>query len=312
MNQDIEAYVERCSISICQKHQRSNTQEPLVERDLPQRPWQVVAGDFLTLNGTTYLLLIDYFSKYIEVQHMHGTATPAVINAMKSAFTRHGIPEEFVSDGGPPFNGDGFSNFLQCWNILHNKTSPHFHRSNGQVERAIQTFKCGMRKAMEEGKDLHTVLLDYRVTPSNGLKSPAELLMGRCLRSFIPCHTKALQPHFDIQKEKIQLKENQRRQKKYADRDKKTLPDLHLQQPVLFRLKPEDPWLRAKVIKVVAEDVSSTVEDYYEDVLPVPPPAQVVPPAPLQVVPPAPPPAPSTSTTRSGRTVTVPTRYRTS
>ncbi|KAG8187926.1 hypothetical protein JTE90_027700 [Oedothorax gibbosus] len=70
MNQDIEAYVERCSI--CQKHQRSNTQEPLVERDLPQRPWQVVAGDFLTLKGTTYLLLIDYFSKYIEVQHMHG------------------------------------------------------------------------------------------------------------------------------------------------------------------------------------------------------------------------------------------------
>ncbi|KAG8187927.1 hypothetical protein JTE90_027701 [Oedothorax gibbosus] len=190
---------------------------------------------------------------------------------------------------------------------------------------------------MEEGKDLHTVLLDYRVTPSNGLKSPAELLMGRRLRSFIPCHTKTLQPHFDIQKEKIQLKENQRRQKKYADRGKKTLPDLHLQQPVLFRLKPEDPWLRAKVIKVgpqprtytvkadnggtyvrnrfflrpyngpaqvVAEDVSSTVEDYYEDVLPVPPPAQVVPPAP--------PPAPSTSTTRSGRTVTVPTRYRTS
>ncbi|KAG8178075.1 hypothetical protein JTE90_007060 [Oedothorax gibbosus] len=109
--------------------------------------------------------------------------------------------------------------------------------------------------------------------------------------------------------------------------------------------KVEDPWLIAKVIKVgpqprtytvkadnggtyvrnrfflrpyngpaqvVAEDVSSTVEDYYEDVLPVPPPAQVVPPAPLQVVPPAPPPAPSTSTTRSGRTVTVPTRYRTS
>ncbi|KAG8180597.1 hypothetical protein JTE90_018215 [Oedothorax gibbosus] len=94
---------------------------------------------------------------------------------MKSAFARH---------GGPPFNSDGFSNFLQGWNIIHNKTYLYFHQSNDLFGRAIQTFKCGMRKAMEEGKDLHTVLLDYRVTPSKGLKSPAELLMGRRLRSF--------------------------------------------------------------------------------------------------------------------------------
>lgn len=344
MNQDIENFIGKCEI--CQKYQKSNQQEPLIERSLPERPWQIVAGDFLSLNGITYMLLIDYFSKYIEVQHMHGTSTSAVVNAMKAAFARHGIPEEFVSDGGPPFNGEMFQTFLTSWNIAHHKTSPHFPRSNGQVERAVQTFKNGLKKAKEEGKDLHLVLLDYRITPANGLKSPAELLMGRRLRSFIPSHSDNLLPNFNIKEEVEQLRKNQLRQNHYANQGKKTLPELEVNQQVWFRLKPTHPWQKARIVdigpnprtyKIVADngktyvrnrfylrpckdpsiskaEPSTTVEDYcspaFEDTPRLSPrmssPHQSLSRPTTQAAN-----NPSTTTTRSGRTVRQPIRYGT-
>ena len=36
-------------------------------RGIPQLPWQVVASDLFKWKLTTYLLVIDYFSKFFEI-----------------------------------------------------------------------------------------------------------------------------------------------------------------------------------------------------------------------------------------------------
>jgi hypothetical protein len=50
-----------------------------------------------------YLLVIDYFSKYIEIAKLFNTSSQSVINYLKSIFARHGILECFMSDGGPQY-----------------------------------------------------------------------------------------------------------------------------------------------------------------------------------------------------------------
>ncbi|GFY66839.1 integrase catalytic domain-containing protein [Trichonephila inaurata madagascariensis] len=72
---------------------------------------------------------------------------------MKSIYATHGIPEELVSDGGPPYNSNLMMNFFREWGIKHHVTLPHFPRANGQMERAVQTKKNSLTKAAEEGKN---------------------------------------------------------------------------------------------------------------------------------------------------------------
>ena len=57
----------------------------------------------LKFKGTTYLLLIDYYSRYIEIVKLSATTTKNVVSAMKPIFARHGIPDVLVSDNGPQY-----------------------------------------------------------------------------------------------------------------------------------------------------------------------------------------------------------------
>ncbi|GFT44598.1 retrovirus-related Pol polyprotein from transposon 17.6 [Trichonephila clavipes] len=122
--------------------------------------------------------MIDYLSKYVELKPLNSTKAQSVITVRKSIYATHGIPEELVSDGGPPYSSN-LMHFFREWGIKYHVTPPHFPRANVQIERAEQTVKNSLTKATEEGKDLYVVLLDYRIQPAKDMPSPAKLLMGR-------------------------------------------------------------------------------------------------------------------------------------
>ena len=82
--------------------------EPLIVTKLPDYPWQVVGTDLF--EGVHYLLTVDYFSRYPEVQLLKNTNSSMVIAIIKSVFTRHGTPEIVCSDNGPSFHHKSFPN----------------------------------------------------------------------------------------------------------------------------------------------------------------------------------------------------------
>ena len=76
--------------------------KPLISTPFPERPGQMVATDLFELDNLSYLIEVDYFSRYIEVAAMQKTKkTHEVIRALKAIFARHGIQEEVRSDKGP-------------------------------------------------------------------------------------------------------------------------------------------------------------------------------------------------------------------
>ncbi|GFQ87520.1 integrase catalytic domain-containing protein [Trichonephila clavata] len=186
--------------------------------------------------------MIDYLSKYGELKPLNSTTAQSVITVMKSIYATHGIPEDLVSDGGPPFNSNLMTNFFREWGIKHHVTPPHFPRENGQIERAGQTVKNSLTKAAEEGKDFYVVLLDYRIQPAKDVPSPAELLMGRKLRSFLPSHPGQLKPTFDVERAGEALRKRQIIQNKYANKHATVLPMLHQNAKVWFKHKMKKPW----------------------------------------------------------------------
>ncbi|XP_046855956.1 uncharacterized protein K02A2.6-like [Xenia sp. Carnegie-2017] len=180
LSKHIENMVTDCSI--CCKY-RENHAEPLLTTCFPQRPWQKVATDLFEHSGKNYVLVVDYYSRYFEIAPLKKSTTAEdVINHMKSIFSRHGIPETVVTDNGPQYAAAIFSKFAEEWGFTHLTSSPRYPQSNGEAERAVKTAKNLIIKS----EDPYSGLLAYRSSPLQNGYSPAELLMGRKLRSNLP------------------------------------------------------------------------------------------------------------------------------
>lgn len=77
-------------------------------------PSQKVGVDLFTMDQQEYLLLLDNYSKFIEVECLKSdTRSATVITHLKSQFTRHRIPEIVISDNGPQFSSREFQAFAK-------------------------------------------------------------------------------------------------------------------------------------------------------------------------------------------------------
>ena len=161
------------------------------------------------------MLVVDYFSRYPEIVKMRSTTSKATIEALKSIFARHGIPETLISDNGPQYSSKEFAEFAKSYDFCHVTSSPHFPQSNGMAERMVQTIK----RLLKEAVDPFKALLNYRATPLSFCNiSPSQLLMGRQLRNSLPQIEDQLIPNWTYLDEfKGKDKEFKRKQKANYD-----------------------------------------------------------------------------------------------
>ena len=121
----------------------------------------------------------DYFSKYPEGARLSSKKSEAVITAVKNMFARHA--ERLMADN-MPLNSVKYKRFASKREFEVVTSSPHYPKSNGFVERNVQTVKQLLRKADESKQDAFLALLEFRNSPISGMdESPAELLMSRKL-----------------------------------------------------------------------------------------------------------------------------------
>lgn len=70
-------------------------------RKLPDGFWEYLAIDFKFVSKNQQLcVVVDYFSRYIEVKVMLSTTTEKVTEFMTEIFARHGRPYSITSDNG--------------------------------------------------------------------------------------------------------------------------------------------------------------------------------------------------------------------
>ena len=208
LRKELTEVVSKCATCCQHRQQRA---EQLISSAFPEYPWQKVGTDLFVWNKANYLLVVDYYSRYIEVAKLQSSTSGGVINHMKSIFARHGVPETVVSDNGPQYVSEEFIHFSKDYGFTHITSSPKYPQSNGEAERAVQTVKGLLKK----NKDPYLALLVYRSTPLENGYSPAELLMGRQLRSnipgvpmqFIPC----LPNHTLVRRKEEQIRERHQR-----------------------------------------------------------------------------------------------------
>ena len=182
MSTELEKVVKNC-VECCKTQKQRH--QPLIPSPLPDLPWQRVATDLYEWKQQMYLLVVDYYSRYIEIARLNKATADEVILHTKSIFARHGIPEEVISDNGSQYTSAAYQRFAQEFQFHHVTSSPYFPQSNGEAERAVGTIKNLLKK----NDDPYLALLAYRATPLENGYSPSELLMSRRLRTTLLAST---------------------------------------------------------------------------------------------------------------------------
>ena len=70
-----------------------------------------------------------------------------------------------VSDGGPQFASNEFSNFPSSWGITHVISSPGHQQANGKAESVVKTINNMIKKTLKENRDQNEAFLELRNTP---------------------------------------------------------------------------------------------------------------------------------------------------
>ena len=125
----------------CAQHAHQNPREPLQPYPVPTLPWQLVSQDLFELKGLTYLVTVDHYSDFYELDQLPTIQSSAVIQATKQHFGRYGVPHTLISDNGTQYTSDLFKTFANKYKFHHVTSSPYWSQSNGRVEASVKSAK---------------------------------------------------------------------------------------------------------------------------------------------------------------------------
>ena len=147
LNDDLKELVEKCDL--CQSQQNSTSIIQKYVSEVPPHPWHTVGSDLFYFRRIDFLVVVDYFSKYLFVRKIHNSTSSAVIKELGMIFSEFGKPQTFRSDNGPCYSSQEFKIFMQNWSIEHRTSSPHYPQSNGLAESMVKVSKNLIEKAVD-------------------------------------------------------------------------------------------------------------------------------------------------------------------
>ena len=211
LDSDIEDLVRSCEI--CQSQRNMPAEAPANFWPFPTSVFERVHIDYLgPYNNVWYLVLVDAYSKWLEVKPMKTTTSERTIEELRSIFATFGLPKQLVSDNGPQFVSVEFKNFVDRNGIKHIHSAFYKPASNGAAERMVQIVKSALNKYVVEGRGgslrqrLDGFLLTYRLTPQSTTgQSPTDIVFKQKVRCKFDLLKPDLKSHVIDKQEKTML-----------------------------------------------------------------------------------------------------------
>lgn len=130
--------------------------EPLLLTPLPLRPWQKVGTDnFEWRKNNYYLLIVDYYLKFIEVAKLAST-TATHVDLLMTWNSRNGNVRQRTS-----ILVSRFQRVCQRVRVRTQRVALKFPQANGAAEWAVKTVK----QLLEKNNDPYLAMMVYGSTP---------------------------------------------------------------------------------------------------------------------------------------------------
>ena len=166
LNDKLEQLILNCQL--CLKYSRlkdKGTPHTALGHKVPPVPWSKVATDIFHYESQPYLLIVDYTSRFPIVRKLKSMSAQHINEHFKSIFSEYGWPDTLVSDNGPCYTAEAFSNLMKEYAVNHITSSLHYPQSNGLAEKFVQIVKSLFHKVKDEGADIDKYLMIYCNTP---------------------------------------------------------------------------------------------------------------------------------------------------
>ena len=130
--------------------------------EIPSMPWKRIATDLFLFDQHQYLITVDYYSSFFEVNKLEIADSRTVIDKLKMQFSCHEIPvpEIVISDIGPHYASGDFAKFAKDWHFQHITSSPCNPQSNGKIESAVKIYENIMEKVARGKFDPYLALIE--------------------------------------------------------------------------------------------------------------------------------------------------------
>ena len=190
ITEDIRRVRLRCES--CNRFAPSQPAPPPTPLPQPQYPFELIAADFCTFKGYTYLVCVDRYSGWLSVYQCEGGGTAnQLIDMLRTHFCTFGVSRELASDQGSQFMAGETKQFLDSWGCSQRLSSAYYAHSNCRAELGIKTAKRMLRENTSQdgsfSNKFYQAILTHRNTPDPDTgASPAQVLFGRQIRDFLP------------------------------------------------------------------------------------------------------------------------------
>ena len=233
MNADIKNYIERCEI--CSENRTTAQQrKTLIPHERSSQPWAKFGIDMFSLDKRNFLITVDYWSNFFELDQILGETTSVKIIQCLSSFLGSFLGMVSVSFLGmvspiqlsltmvPSFL---LTHSHSKWMFRHITTSPYQAQSNGMVESSEKIAKNIFRTSLAANEDPWLAILSFKNTPTTGMStSPVQRLMSRRTKTLLPLTKDLLLP--DPEGTHTSIKERELKQSRQEERYKKRAKDL--------------------------------------------------------------------------------------
>ena len=190
----------RAECKSCVKNAPSNPSSPPLPYKHPAYPFHSICSDFFTVNGVSYIAIVDRYSGWLSLFILAKDDSKHVITVLRNYFSCWGIPVELTTDGAPVYVSQEMEQFLARYGVHHRVSSNYYPRGNKRSEVAVKSGKRLIMDNLAPSGSLDTdrlarALLIHRnqTDPMSGL-SPAQVIFGRQLRDHLPLQPEKFQP----------------------------------------------------------------------------------------------------------------------
>ena len=121
-------------------------------------PFEMLAVDLMSLPRTrtgyvACLVAVDHFSKFAVAVPLKNKQSQTVVQALSQRVFQFlpAMPTYVLTDNGPEFTSELFSELMRKCDIGHRKTTPYTPTSNGAVERVNRTIQNLLKTIVAEG-----------------------------------------------------------------------------------------------------------------------------------------------------------------
>ena len=138
-NDQLEKLILNCQL--CLKYLQSKckpTPNMSLGQEIPAFPWTNLATVIFHFEGDSYLLLVDYTSRYPVICKLTLMTAQNVIGRLKVILSEHGWPDTIVSDNGPCYTAETLTKTMQEYRLNHITSSSPYPKSNGLVEKFVK------------------------------------------------------------------------------------------------------------------------------------------------------------------------------